>query len=184
MEKALLSWDAQIKDLSHWHPCFLACRSFSWLWLILKTKRNSIDCWPSAQEVVYRYAIAQTEQGAHITSIGESLSGPDVTSPKMYREYEWGYAKKLAGRLKEKNILLSYHICGNATRIVSDMTETGAAILELDYKCDLKKIKQATQGKTTILGVIDPSSVLALGTSTLVMDKVREELMYWRQVEV
>jgi uroporphyrinogen decarboxylase len=129
-----------------------------------------------SEEVVYRYAIAQSEQGARITSIGESLSGPDVTSPKMYREYEWGYAKRLTERLKEKNIRLAYHICGNATRIVSDMTETGAAILELDYKCDLQKIKQATQGKTTILGIIDPSSVLALGTSALVIEKVREEL--------
>ena len=92
-----------------------------------------------SEEVVYRYAIAQSEQGARITSIGESLSGPDVTSPKMYKEYEWGYAKKLTERLKEKNILLAYQICGNATRIVGDMTETGAAILELDYKCDLQK---------------------------------------------
>jgi len=129
-----------------------------------------------SEEVVYRYAIAQSEQGAHITSIGESLSGPDVTSPKMYKEYEWSYAKKLTERLKEKNILLAYHICGNATRIVDDMTQTGAAVLELDYKCDLQKIKQATQGRTTILGVIDPSSVLALGTPDLVTEKVREEL--------
>jgi uroporphyrinogen decarboxylase len=127
-------------------------------------------------EVVYRYAIAQSEQGAHITSIGESLSGPDVTSPKMYREYEWGYAKLLTERLKAKNIRLAYHICGNATRIVSDMTQTGAAILELDYKCDLQKIKQATQGKTSILGVIDPSGVLALGSPALVTEKVCEEL--------
>jgi MtaA/CmuA family methyltransferase len=127
-------------------------------------------------EVVYRYAVAQSEQGAHITSIGESLSGPDVTSPRMYKEYEWGYAKQLTERLKEKNIPLAYHICGNGTRIVGDMTDTGAAVLELDYKCDLYKIKQATQGKTTILGVIDPSGVLALGSPSLVMEKVREEL--------
>ena len=127
-------------------------------------------------EVVYRYAVAQSEQGAQITSIGESLSGPDVTSPKMYKEYEWGYARRLTERLKEKNIPLAYHICGNGTRIVGDMTETGAAVLELDYKCDLQKIKQATQGKTTILGVIDPSGVLALGTPALVTEKVREEL--------
>jgi uroporphyrinogen decarboxylase len=129
-----------------------------------------------SEEVVYRYAIAQSEQGARITSIGESLSGPDVTSPKMYKEFEWSYAKNLIGRLKEKNIPLAYHICGNATRIVGDMTETGAAVLELDYKCDLQKIKQATQGKTTILGVIDPSGVLALGTPALVAEKVKEEL--------
>jgi MtaA/CmuA family methyltransferase len=128
------------------------------------------------EDVVYRYAVAQCEQGAHITSIGESLSGPDVTSPKMYKEFEWGYAKSLTKRLKEKNIPLAYHICGNGTRIVGDMTETGAAILELDYKCDLPKIKQTTQGKTTILGVIDPSGVLALGTPVAVIEKVREEL--------
>jgi uroporphyrinogen decarboxylase len=127
-------------------------------------------------EVVYRYALAQMEQGAHMTSIGESLSGPDVCSPKMYKEFEWGYAKRLVERLQEKDIRLAYHICGNATRIVNDMTATGAAILELDYKCDLPKIKEATFGRTTILGVIDPSDVLALGTPELVASTVREEL--------
>lgn len=127
-------------------------------------------------EVVYRYALAQMEQGAHITSIGESLSGPDVCSPKMYKEYEWGYAKQLVERLQAKNIRLAYHICGNATRIVNDMTDTGAAILELDYKCDLPKIKAATLGRTTILGVIDPSEILGRGTPDIVIDKTREEL--------
>ena len=94
----------------------------------------------------------------------------------MYREFEWGYAKRLVERLQAVDILLAYHICGNTTRIVEDMTATGAAVLELDYKCDLAKIKAATAGKTTILGVIDPSGVLAFGTPDLVAEKVREEL--------
>jgi len=127
-------------------------------------------------EVVYRYAVAQMEQGAHVTSIGESLSGPDVCSPKMYKEYEWGYAKRLVERLQARNIRLAYHICGNATRIVNDMVATGASILELDYKCDLPKIKEATLGKATILGVIDPSGILERGTPDIVASKVREEL--------
>jgi uroporphyrinogen decarboxylase len=127
-------------------------------------------------EVVYRYALAQRDQGARITSIGESLSGPDVTSPKMYKEYEWGYARRLAERLEAEKLPLAYHICGNATRIAGDMAATGAAVLELDYKCDLAKIKEAARGKAAILGVIDPSGVLALGTPELVTAKVREEL--------
>ena len=94
-------------------------------------------------EVVKRYAVAQIEQGAHMTSIGESLSGPDVCSPKMYREYEWGYARDLVTALRQKDILLAYHICGNATAIVPDMVETGAAVLELDYKVDLARVKQS-----------------------------------------
>jgi uroporphyrinogen decarboxylase len=127
-------------------------------------------------EVVYRYAVAQTEAGAHITSIGESLSGPDVSSPKVYREYEWPYAKKLVDRLNQKGIRLAYHICGNATRIAGDMVSTGAALLELDYKCDLVQIKAAVQGKTSVLGVIDPSEVLALGTPETVVARAKEEL--------
>ena len=127
-------------------------------------------------EVVYRYALAQMEQGAHITSIGESLSGPDVCSPKMYKEFAWGYDKRLAEKLQAKNIRLAYHICGNATRIINEMVDSGSAILELDYKCDLPKIKAATLGKTTILGVIDPSAVLERGSVDDVTDKVREEL--------
>jgi uroporphyrinogen decarboxylase len=94
----------------------------------------------------------------------------------MYREFEWGYAKRLVERLQAVDIPLAYHICGNATRIVGDMTATGASILELDYKCDLPKIKEATRGKTTILGVIDPSGVLAFGSPDLVVEKTREEL--------
>jgi uroporphyrinogen decarboxylase len=127
-------------------------------------------------EVVYRYAVAQMEQGAHITSIGESISGPDVCSPKMYKEFEWGYAKQLVERLREKNIGLAYHICGNATRIIDDMVTTGSSILELDYKCDLAKIKAATLGKTTILGVIDPSGILEHSIPDVITEKAREEM--------
>jgi MtaA/CmuA family methyltransferase len=127
-------------------------------------------------EAVYRYAVAQSEAGAAITSIGESLAGPDVSSPKVYKEYEWPYAKKLVDRLNEKHIRLAYHICGNATRIIDGMVSTGAALLELDYKCDLPKIKTAVKGKSSVLGVIDPSSVLALGTPDLVIAQAREEL--------
>ena len=127
-------------------------------------------------EVVYRYAVAQSEAGAQITSIGESLAGPDVSSPRVYREYEWPYARKLVERLNKKGIRLAYHICGNATRIAIEMATTGAAILELDYKCDLPTIKKAAQGRAVILGAIAPSGVLALGTPELVVEKVREEL--------
>jgi uroporphyrinogen decarboxylase len=127
-------------------------------------------------EVTYRHAIAQMEQGAHMTSVGESLAGPDVCSPKDYLEYEWGYFKILVDCLKAKDILLAYHVCGNATRIVPNMVETGAAVLELDYKVDLIKAKQAIQGKTTFLGPIDPSGVIALGTPELVEKKCREAI--------
>jgi len=128
------------------------------------------------EEVVYRYATAQMEQGAHMTSIGESIAGPDVCSPDVYREWAWAADKRLVERLAADGIRLAYHICGDATRIAGDMVESGAAVLELDYKCDMDAIKAATAGRTTVLGVIDPSEVIARSTPEVVAEAVRDEL--------
>ena len=127
-------------------------------------------------EVTTRYAYAQIEMGAHMTSIGESLSGPDVCSPKAYRTFEWSYARRMVDNLKERDIQLAYHICGDATAIVQDMVETGATVLELDYKVDLRAVKAATHGRATILGPVDPSGVMALGTVADVESAAKEAI--------
>jgi MtaA/CmuA family methyltransferase len=128
------------------------------------------------REVVKRYAIAQIEAGAQATCIGESLSGPDVISPRQYERFAFANVRRLVQDLGKKRILLAYHICGNATPIIQRMVDTGAAILEIDYKVDLAKVKAATSGKTCLLGPIDPSEVMALGTKEEVSDKCREAL--------
>ena len=122
------------------------------------------------------YALAQMEQGAHATSIGDSPSGPDMISPQYYREFAYPYVERLAKNLKEKDIILAYHICGDATPIISDMVNTGASIIEIDQKSDQLTIKEATNGKATLLGPVDPSEVMANGTPELVMEKCQEAL--------
>lgn len=129
-----------------------------------------------AEEVVHRYAVAQMEQGAHMTSIGESIAGPDVCAPAVYSQWAQTADKRLVERLRERDIRLAYHICGDATRIVEEMVDSGAAVLELDYKCDLPAIKAAVAGRTTVLGVIDPSEVIARSSPEVVRQAVRDEL--------
>ena len=128
------------------------------------------------RQASYRYAVAQIEQGAHATSIGDSTSGPDVISPNYYRKFAYPQVKKLVDDLKSQNIKLAYHICGNATPIIEDMVDTGAAILEIDQKADLVKSKAAAAGKTTILGPVDPSEIMASGTPEQVAEKCREAI--------
>ncbi|MEE8357249.1 MAG: uroporphyrinogen decarboxylase family protein [Anaerolineales bacterium] len=127
-------------------------------------------------QVSERYALAQIEQGAHATSFGDSPSGPDLISPKYYREFAYPYMEKLARRLKKKGVILAYHICGNATPIIEDMVRTGAAIIEIDQKSDQKAVKAAAAGKAALLGPIDPSDVMANGTPELVEEKCLEAL--------
>ena len=128
------------------------------------------------RQVTEKFAIAQIEQGAHATSIGDSPSGPDLVSPSYYREFAYPYIERLISDLKKKDIILSYHICGNSTPIIHDMVKTGAAIIEVDQKADQKVCKAAAADKATLLGPIDPSEVMALGTPELVMEKCKEAL--------
>lgn len=127
-------------------------------------------------EVSKRYCAAQIEAGAHITSIGDSPSGPDLLSPRMYRKFAWPYVQRLAADLHAKGIRLSYHICGNATPIITDMVNSGAAVLEIDQKADQAACKAAARGKSVLMGPIDPSAVLAHGTPDLVIAKCCEAI--------
>ena len=108
--------------------------------------------------------------------MGESIAGPDVCSPDVYREIAWPHERSVIQRLLKVGVRVQNHICGNATRIVPDMVDTGAAILGLDYKCDLRAIKQATRGRATIVGTVDPSEVIARGTPEAVTEAVRDVL--------
>jgi len=114
--------------------------------------------------VVTRFARAQVAQGAHCTSIGDSPSGPDVLSPRFYRKFAWPYVRQMAQELNASGVLLSYHICGNATPILMDMVATGAPMIEIDQKADPVKSKEAARGRATLIGPVDPNTVMALGT--------------------
>lgn len=127
-------------------------------------------------QVTLRYALAQIEQGAHCTSIGDSPSGPDVISPRLYREYAYPYVRRLAETLTARGIRLAYHICGNSTPILPDMVSTGADIIEIDQKADMAVAKSAAQGRAALLGPVDPSGIMAHGTPADVTDKAREAI--------
>ncbi len=122
------------------------------------------------------YAQIFREMGCHGTSAGEAQGSPDVISPAMYEKYCLPYAQKITRAVQNDDFFLSYHICGDTTKIIDRMAETGAAILEFDYKCDKSSAKRATAGKTTLLGPIDPSGVLHHGSIAEVEAACREAI--------
>jgi uroporphyrinogen decarboxylase len=131
------------------------------------------------REVATRYALALMATGAHSTSIGEPVAGPDVISPAMYRKYPWRFEKQMADDLRASGIILHNHICGNAIPIVDDFIATGAQVLEVDHKVDLRRMKEAARGKACLLGNVD-TSLLMLGTPGEVDDACRELIEAWR----
>ena len=122
------------------------------------------------------YAKLFKEMGCHGTSAGEAQGSPDVISPKMYEKYCRPYARKIVRALESDDFFVSYHICGDTTRIIDRMVSTGAGILEFDYKCDKSVVKKAAAGTTTLLGPIDPSGVMHQGSVEDVETACREAI--------
>ena len=77
--------------------------------------------------------------------------------------------------LKAHGIILHNHICGNTIPIIHDFIATGAQVLEIDHKTDMRKAKDAGQGRTCFLGPIN-TTMLATGTAQEVEDACREAI--------
>ena len=114
--------------------------------------------------------------GAHMTSNGNSVAGPELISPEMYREFALPYDKRVVACSHELGLPHILHICGNTDRIIAAMVEGGSDGLELDYKTDSHLAYETMKDRTVFLGNIDPSGVLALGTPQLVREKTTELL--------
>lgn len=131
------------------------------------------------RQVATRYAFALLATGAHSTSIGEAVAGPDVISPAMYRRYAWPFEKQMADDLRSAGLIVHGHICGDATRILDDMVATGCQVLELDHKTALEPAKRAARGRACLLGNVD-TTLLMSGTPGDVDDACREVIEAWK----
>jgi uroporphyrinogen decarboxylase len=125
-----------------------------------------------ATEQCRRLALAQIDAGADFTQIGEPLAGPDVSSPAVYRQFAFPFEKRLAGEMRERGIPFAIHICGNSTRIMSDLAETGAAMLQTDSKVDMTRCRELTQGRAVLIGNVD-TTLMATGTPDQVQEAAR-----------
>lgn len=119
------------------------------------------------------------DAGADSVQIGDSLAGPDVCSPRIYEDFAFPYERELALELQRQRIPLVLHICRNATSILTKMCETGAAMLEIDYKAVPTRARDDIQNRTLLVGNIDPSGVMERGTPDMVKEQCRRAIQSW-----
>lgn len=119
------------------------------------------------------YAEALREAGAHGTSMGGA--GVDLIGPRLHRAFCHPYSREVIQAVGSSSFPYSLHICGDSTLILEDMVATGAQILELDYKTDMRVAKEVLRGRATFLGPINPV-VLWGGRPTDVTTAAREAI--------
>jgi MtaA/CmuA family methyltransferase len=113
------------------------------------------------------YGEAQMRAGAHGSCIG--LAGTSLISPAMFDELELPYARAFGEAIRRAGGKTFVHACGNETRLLEHLVQTGADCLELDPGTNAGVCKAATRGRTAVLGMLEPVHVLRNGT----VDEVR-----------
>ncbi len=115
-----------------------------------------------ASEQVITYARALAEAGAHLTMMGESIAGPDVCSPALYRKFALPYESYVVKTLFRDGIPMGIHMCGNATPVIDSLVSTQAAFLQLDHKIDRQTCRRVCSN-TAIIGTVDNCRIMASG---------------------
>ena len=87
-----------------------------------------------------------------------------MISPDMYRRWARPYEKRLVEEAHQTGCTYVLHIGGNTGKILGDMVATGADGIELGHQTDVAAAREALGDRTTFLGNLDPSCVLARGT--------------------
>jgi uroporphyrinogen decarboxylase len=118
--------------------------------------------------------MAQT--GCHMVSNGDSPAGCEMISPAMYRKFALPYETRVVECAHSLGLPYALHICGNTTAILQDMLKTGADCFELDYKADISQVFSQFKDAACLIGNIDPSGVLALGTTEDVKRQTKKVL--------
>jgi uroporphyrinogen decarboxylase len=123
---------------------------------------------------------ALMQAGAHLTSFGDSLAGPDVVSPKMFNQFARPYEQRIIKELVAEGTFTVVHICGDTTKILPFLAQYDFCGIELDYKTDAIMAKSTVGARHVLFGNIDPSGVIARGSPQRVREATRQLISAWK----
>ncbi len=122
------------------------------------------------------FARAQVQAGADIIGLGDAVASQ--ISPAMYRRFALPYEQRIFSAVHEMGALTRLHICGNTTRILSDMLESGADIIDLDWMVNMNSAAEKFGDRVSFCGNVDPVAIMMQGTPEKVYEAT-QRCMTW-----
>jgi MtaA/CmuA family methyltransferase len=125
-------------------------------------------------EVEIAFARAQIEAGAGIIGLGDAIASQ--IAPDMYREFALPYEKRIFAAVREMGAVGRLHICGNTTRILPYLAESGADIIDIEWMVDLERAAHVLGEYPATCGNFDPVAVMLQSTPDRVGEAVLRSL--------
>jgi len=120
-------------------------------------------------DTVILYLNAQIEAGAQVIQLFDSWAGE--LSPSDYEQFALGYQQKIFASIKRDSApaILFINGCGN---FLEKMATSGADVLSIDWRVDLKEARARIGDGLTLQGNLDPCVLLS--TPEIIKQKTHE----------
>jgi uroporphyrinogen decarboxylase len=125
-------------------------------------------------ETAVAFARAQVAAGADIIGLGDAIASQ--VAPKIYRQFALPYEQRIFAAVREMGALPRLHICGNTSRILADMAESGAAIIDIDWMVDMRRAAEVFGERAAVCGNFDPVAVMLNGTPQQIIAAVNANM--------
>jgi MtaA/CmuA family methyltransferase len=126
-------------------------------------------------EVEIDFAVEQIRAGADIIGLGDAIASQ--LSPELYNEFALPYEKRIFKVVREMGAIPRLHICGNTSRLLSAMIESGAEIIDLDWMIDIKDAENKYGENIIFCGNMDPVEIFLNGDSEKVFQATKTTLL-------
>ena len=121
-------------------------------------------------QTIINFMKAEIRAGADAIILGDPMSSSSVISPREFEQFSAPYIQKV---VKQAEVPIILHICGDTTKIIDKMMDTGARYLELDWCVDMNQIRKKHGNTIGLIGNVNPTLFLT-GTPEVVEDSCRK----------
>ncbi len=114
---------------------------------------------------------------ARILSALATQSRPQI-SPKMYQQFALPYEQRIFAAVHAMGATARLHICGNITRSLPFIAQSGADIVDVDWMVDLRYAANTVGPAIAVCGNMDPLAVMLRGAPEQVRVATLDALSY------
>lgn len=122
---------------------------------------------------VSSFLLKQIESGADVIQLFDTWAG--ILPPSEYRRFALPYAKKVIDAVHRHSHAPVIYFVNGCAGILSDIPNTGADCISLDYRVDLEEAIKKLPPNISIQGNMDPA--ILLSDEKQVREKAREIVM-------
>jgi uroporphyrinogen decarboxylase len=159
--------DTTMIGISQWGPMTLAglmIGTEKFMKLLIKDKAAVHYMLECTTQMVYRYWDLFLDAGAEYISQAEPSASGDMISKRQFVEFAVPNLTKTNQMIGDKPFAKMIHICGDTTKFLDVIPETGADAISLDYKVNLATAREVLGGKIAFLGHMDPVGIMQMAT--------------------